>query len=207
MTNHQAVPVRSGVPFFTDIARLINTLVALLAGLCPTFLPEPLQRIGFTGFVINEVELLVPPLCKVPAGMFIMGGDQRQDPDANHHEFPQHQYYLADFFVTKYPITVAEYACAVRAGAVPEPSTPQGIPWELQLQQLDHPVVCVTWEHAVLYSIWLASMTGHQWRLPSEAEWEKSARWIEMDVCILGEISGIVREQIQAMPGPLLPNL
>ncbi len=38
------------------------------------------------------------------------------------------------------------------------------------------PVVNVTWFEAVAYCRWLSVQTGHPFRLPSEAEWEKAAR-------------------------------
>lgn len=40
----------------------------------------------------------------------------------------------------------------------------------------DHPVVMVSYKDASRYAEWLTSKTGTQWRLPSEAEWEKAAR-------------------------------
>ena len=47
---------------------------------------------------------------------------------------------------------------------------------ELTAGREDHPVVLVSYEDANAYAAWLSDMTGQQWRLPSEAEWEKAAR-------------------------------
>jgi toxoflavin biosynthesis protein ToxD len=37
--------------------------------------------------------------------------------------------------------------------------------------------VCVTWVDALHYTKWLTKITGRHWRLPTEVEWEKAARW------------------------------
>ncbi len=78
---------------------------------------------------------------------------------------------LAAFSIGRFPVTVAEYACFVEAGQ----RQPQQ--WPTQLQKLDHPVTYVSWDDAVAYAAWLAQMTRQPWRLPTEAEWEKAARW------------------------------
>ncbi len=86
------------------------------------------------------------------------------------------------FAIGQHPVTVAEYACAVRAKAVREPQqfeysgTKFGPDWKTQQTHPDHPVVCVSWNDVVAYCAWLAKTTGQPWRLPSEAEWEKAAR-------------------------------
>jgi formylglycine-generating enzyme required for sulfatase activity len=102
------------------------------------------------------IEYIVPPLCDVPEGPFLMGDHT-------------HSVTLPFYRIARFPVTVAEYACFVRTGQ----SEPHY--WQNQ-QQLDHPVVFVLWNDAVGYAAWLSERTGHLWRLPSEEEWEKAAR-------------------------------
>jgi formylglycine-generating enzyme required for sulfatase activity len=49
----------------------------------------------------------------------------------------------------------------------------------MQFSRLEHPVVNVSWHDAVAYCAWLKDCTGEPWRLLTEAEWEKAARWDE----------------------------
>jgi toxoflavin biosynthesis protein ToxD len=118
---------------------------------------------------------IVPPLCSVDAGLFLMGSDPREDANAEDNELPQHTVVTASYGIGSYPVTVAEYDCAVRAGVVREPRYGL-ITWTYQLQGLDDPVNCISWADATAYASWLSHLTGQVWRLPTEAEWEKAAR-------------------------------
>ena len=99
-----------------------------------------------------------------------MGSDPARDPQAYDDEQPQHRVILGAYRIGRYPVTVAEYACFVRAG--------QRAPgyWRIQLRKLLHPMVHVSWRDATAYAAWLAQCSGAVWRLPTEAEWEKAAR-------------------------------
>jgi formylglycine-generating enzyme required for sulfatase activity len=107
-----------------------------------------------------------------------MGSDLTRDQEARETECPWHAVTLSAYAIALYPVTVAEYACAVRAGAVREPpvGTLFPIDWSAQRQRPDHPVVCVSWDDALAYTDWLATVAAHPWRLATEAEWERAAR-------------------------------
>jgi formylglycine-generating enzyme required for sulfatase activity len=157
--------------------------------------PERLQALGFCVWqAIDEqgaevAQYFEPPLCEVPAGPFLMGSDKERDAEALKEELPQHSVTLAAFQIGTYPVTVTEYAYAVRAGAVEEP--PSGLTiedgiskpssdlylgWQLQLRWPDRSVVQVDWFNAMKYAAWLSRLSGKAWGLPTEAQWEKAAR-------------------------------
>lgn len=143
--------------------------------------PMSLYNLGFRGWNAGGVECVLPPICPVPGGVFTMGSDKAIDNDAFDDETPQYPVPVGDFSIGQFPVTVAEYACAVRAKAVLEPPAWEyqkyKMDWPTQLKRLEHPVVCVSWQDALAYTRWLAKLTGQRWRLPTEAEWEKMARW------------------------------
>ena len=165
-------------------------------------IPTRLARLGFQGRVIDKVEVIVPPLCDVPAGNFTMGSDKTHDWQAYDDEQPQYDIFVAAFQIAAYPVTVAEYAHYLTANpkvAVPPSSTyPKDAQWaapewrgkeqswSVQQTRADHPVVMISWLDAVAYAQWVARVTGQPWRLPTEAEWEKAARSTDGRLCPWG---------------------
>ncbi len=133
--------------------------------------PARLATLGFAGRARAGVEWIIPPLCPVPAGQFRLGSDKRRDPQAHPNELQRRTVDLPAFEIGRFPVTVAEYACFLRATQRQQPSD-----WATQSQRLDHPVVSVSWYDAFDYATWLAERTSESWRLPTEAEWEKAAR-------------------------------
>jgi len=145
-------------------------------------LPDSLKQLRFAASVHKGGVVIAPPVITIPAGAFLMGSDKRKDPQALDREFPQQTVTLGMYGIAQYPLTVAEYACAVgqtfQGQTIAEPLKPSynNVTWQKQLQHPDHPVVNISWNDAMRYSQWLAQVTGQQWRLPTEAEWEKAAR-------------------------------
>jgi formylglycine-generating enzyme required for sulfatase activity len=85
-----------------------------------------------------------------------------------------HPVYLAAYTIGKYPVTNQLYHAFVTASGHPAPTGWREGHYPDVLG--DHPVVNVAWYDALAYCRWLSETTGHIYRLPSEAEWEKAAR-------------------------------
>jgi formylglycine-generating enzyme required for sulfatase activity len=94
-------------------------------------------------------------------------------------EKPPHKVYLDAFYISRCPVTNAEYKKFVDATGrdVPFAKEDWAKPynWDKKTRnypndKANHPVVLVSWYDAVEYCIWAGV------RLPTEAEWEKAAR-------------------------------
>lgn len=95
----------------------------------------------------------------VPPGEFTMGSD-----DGAYYEKPEHRVFLDGYWIYKCEVTVAQYRrfCSATNRAMPEAPRWGWLD--------DHPIVNVSWADAEAYAKWAGG------RLPTEAEWEKSAR-------------------------------
>ncbi len=129
-------------------------------------------------------------LIHVPAGPFLMGSSDA-DKQARGDEKPQHRLELPAYWIGKTPVTNAQFRPFVEGDGYRNQAywTQAGWQWREQEQIIKpgywddakwngaaSPVVMVSWFEAVAYCRWLSAQTGHPFRLPSEAEWEKAAR-------------------------------
>lgn len=110
----------------------------------------------------------------IPVGKFLMGSDAVKDTLAYPDELQQHLLHLETYSISKYPVTNEQYLRFVQATGHRSPrhwQEERPLPW-----QLNHSVVNVSWHDACTYCAWLSKEKGKEFRLPTEAEWEKAAR-------------------------------
>ncbi|GAA4537772.1 ergothioneine biosynthesis protein EgtB [Pseudonocardia xishanensis] len=133
----------------------------------------------------------------VPAGPFVQGTST--EPWALDNERPAHTVTLPAYWIDAHPVTNAEYTAFVEAGGYTDPRWWSPVAWRhVQEEGLvaprfwsrdssgtwwrrrfgvvepvpaAEPVVHVSFHEAAAYAAWAGR------RLPTEAEWEKAARW------------------------------
>ncbi len=102
----------------------------------------------------------------VPAGAFAMGCSPDVDQDCKADEKPGHTVMLGAFRLEATEVTQAQYHDCVLAGACLAPTCD----WDPCGARAQHPVVCINRVDALAYCTYASK------RLPTEAEWEKTAR-------------------------------
>jgi formylglycine-generating enzyme required for sulfatase activity/class 3 adenylate cyclase len=121
-------------------------------------------------------------LVVIPAGEFIMGEGGEQ-----------HELFLPDYQLGKYPVTNAEYERFIDAGGYQDKSWWTEAGWQeigqnqneprfwqdARFNKPNQPAIGLSWYECVTYCQWLSAKTGQLFRLPTEAEWEKGSRGVD----------------------------
>ena len=106
-----------------------------------------------------------PELVVLQPGSFVMGDDR-----GDRSERPAHRVNIGSpFAIGKYEVTLGEWNACVEAGSCRPITNTAGL-------SDNSPAKDLSWNDAQQYVRWLSKVTGHNYRLPSEAEWEYAAR-------------------------------
>jgi len=135
----------------------------------------------------------MPDMVHVEGGTFIMGYNS-----GSSDEQPEHKVSVNNFYIGRFEVTYAEFRrFIVATGYITDSDQPDsvrmknGLPhrsvnngtWDknangsmIPLADSLKPVGNISWNDAVAYLKWLSKMTGKEFRLPTEAEWEFAAK-------------------------------
>ena len=114
----------------------------------------------------NSVSL---EMVAIPDGTFMMGSKEYEgDPG----ERPQHLVKIKSLFMSKYPITQAQWKAVAALPIVKKPLNPN----PSKFRGMSRPVENVSWAEVQEFCARLVQKTGKKYRLPSESEWEYACR-------------------------------
>ena len=111
-------------------------------------------------FTVNGVSF---EMVRVEGGTFRMGATAEQEDEAMDNEKPVHSVTLSSYYIGKTEVTQALWQAVMGSN----PSNFKGS---------DLPVECVSWDDCQEFIQKLNSLTGRNFRLPTEAEWEFACR-------------------------------
>jgi formylglycine-generating enzyme required for sulfatase activity len=160
----------------TSVYSISNTAVKILLLSAATVLPSWAQ------------DHIVPPMVNIPTGKFMMGSES-----GTASAKPMHSVSIRAFQMAKYPVTVVEFRkFAEETGFNPKaecldkldknwlsgPTDKGTASWDKHRYTNSEyqPVTCMLRQDANAYANWLSEKTGIQYRLPTEQEWEYSAK-------------------------------
>jgi len=117
---------------------------------------------GWFGGGSDSLKNIELSMVYIEGGEFMMGASKNEK-SASKDEYPQHSVTIKPFYMGKYPVTQAQWQAVMGNN----PSRFKGD---------NRPVEKVSWNDAVKFCEKLSELTGHAYRLPSEAEWEYACR-------------------------------
>lgn len=115
-------------------------------------------------FTVNGVSF---KMIKVEGGTFTMGAHANQEAKAKSNEKPAHSVTLSSYYIAETVVTQALWLAVMGNN----PSH-----FQFQDNHLNNPVECVSYNGCKKFISKLKAITGKQFRLPTEAEWEFAAR-------------------------------
>lgn len=142
-----------GTVSIADVTTLIDYLLG--GGELP-----PIDEPQYPEITVNGVTFVMVP---IEGGTFMMGATPEQGSDPSSREKPAHQVTLSSYHIAQTEVTQELWAAVMGNN----PSYFQGT---------QHPVEQVTWEECQEFISSLNTLTGMEFRLPTEAEWEFAAR-------------------------------
>ena len=166
---------RWNIPSFVVIGILVTTTSAMSTAQIPPELTPHLRHIASLA--------QTSPVVRIPAGWFLMGTDRRDadafnvDTQYDDTEFPQRRIWLDEFEIDQYEVTLGEFLAFLYRENRTISRELQELIWHLidvhfipDQVLAPWPALYVTWEEADAFC---QSQGKH---LPTEAQWEKTAR-------------------------------
>jgi formylglycine-generating enzyme required for sulfatase activity len=129
------------------------------------------EPITVRGYQEKLAEGVAITMIEIPAGEFLMGSPENE-PERYSDEGPQHMVSLRSYFLGQTPVTQAQWEVVASWAKVeidlkPYPSYFKGA---------NRPVEQVSWLEAMEFCRRLSFLTGREYVLPSEAQWEYACR-------------------------------
>lgn len=127
---------------------------------------------GVETFTIRGVSF---NMIKVQGGTFTMGATAEQGSDADSDEKPTHQVTLSDYYIGETEVT-QELWQAVMDTTIQEQAKKGTYATSLYGVGNSYPMYYISWDDCQTFITKLNQLTGKNFRLPTEAEWEYAAR-------------------------------
>ena len=115
-----------------------------------------------TQYFSENVDEISIDMLSIPSGTFLMGSPE-DEVGRSAFEGPQHNVEVSEFFISRFAVTQSQFQAVM--GNNPS-----------QIKGPNNPVECVNWFEAKTFCRRLSDLSGREYRLPTENEWEYSCR-------------------------------